>query len=190
MARPRICIRCRPRDRGCISYFAFQSWPSLRCPSGVSARIRRALVTGRRLPYRSGDQSVPDSLLPRKLAQPPHGLCFLSCRFLRWLFIEALTSYLPEHSFALHLFLQDTKCLIEVVVSDEYLQARCSSAVASAHMVRDVIEQFIRILKIRGWLSGSLIAKMPGKMQKLSRFAPVDSPKHLKGATSGPDIRC
>src|SRR5579872_650253 len=134
MVRPRIWLRCRSRVHFplCVSVMAW-----LVCPTGVSARIRRALVAERQLPCWSGDQAVADSLLPCELARPPHGVSFLSCRLLRWLFVEALASYLPEYSFALHLFLQDAKRLNDVVVSDEYLQACYSYRVTSAQMVRN-----------------------------------------------------
>src|SRR5215475_11841050 len=96
---------------------------SLCCPGDVSARIRPALVAGGRLPYWSGDQSVPDSLPARQLARSPHSLRLLSRHLVRWLLIEATAAHLPEHTFALHLLLQDAKRLLDVVVTNEYLHA-------------------------------------------------------------------
>ena len=73
------------------------------------------------LPCGSGNQSVPNGLLAREFAPPANRFRFLSRCFVRRLLIEALAAHLPEHAFALHFLLKDTKRLIDVVVSNEYL---------------------------------------------------------------------
>ena len=108
MVRPRIWLCCRSRVHFplCFSVMAWLA-RSFRCERANSPR-----------PYRPGGSFLvwaairpsPGSLFPRKLARPPHGVSFLSCRLLRWLFIEALASYLPEHSFALHLPSSSSGC--------------------------------------------------------------------------------
>jgi hypothetical protein len=94
--------------------------------SGIGARSWPVLAVGGRLSYRSGDQSVSNGLLARQLERAPHGFSFLPCRPVRGLLIEAPAAHLPEHTFALHLPLQDAKRLLDVIVSNEYLHACCS----------------------------------------------------------------
>lgn len=67
-------------------------------------------------------QSLTLGFLARELTCPPHSLRLLTCPLLRWLFIGAARPHLAEETFPLHLLLQDPKGLIDVVVSDEYLQ--------------------------------------------------------------------
>jgi hypothetical protein len=52
----------------------------------------------------------------------------------RGLLIEAPAAHLPEHTFALHLPLQDAKRLLEVIVSNKNLHACCSHG-SSAQIV-------------------------------------------------------
>jgi hypothetical protein len=46
----------------------------------------------------------------------------LSRRFLRWLLIESAAFHFTEYAFALHFLFQNSKSLIDIVISDEHLQ--------------------------------------------------------------------
>ena len=115
------------------------AWPGLRMDAWAEftrrdpADLSRSCATERRtacrsagaergLLDRSGDQSLPDRLLARELARAAYRLGLFSCGFLRRLLIKPTTLHLPEDAFALHLLLQDTERLIDIVVSDEHLQ--------------------------------------------------------------------
>src|SRR6516162_9468313 len=99
-------------------------WDAL--SSGIGTRSCPILAVGGGLPHRSCDKSVSNGLLARQLPRTPHGFSFLSRRPVRGLLIEAPAAHLPEHTFALHLPLQDAKRLLDVIVSNEYLHACCS----------------------------------------------------------------
>src|ERR1700759_2317312 len=90
---------------------------ALWCRSSVHSRSVAALAAKRRLPWWSGDQSLPNSLFARQLARSPYSLGFLSCRPFRRLLIETTAAHLPEHTFTLHSLLQNAKCLLNIVVS-------------------------------------------------------------------------
>src|SRR5581483_5752423 len=93
------------------------AWPRAR----LSGRWRAAVAEGRSL-LRRGDQPVAHGLLARKLATAAHGFGFLARRALGWLLEEPPPFHLAEDPFALHLLLQHTQCLIDIVVADENLQ--------------------------------------------------------------------
>jgi hypothetical protein len=59
----------------------------------------------------------------RLLVRSPYGFSFLSRSPVRRLLVEPATTHLSEYTFALHLALQNSKCLLDVVVSHEYLHA-------------------------------------------------------------------
>jgi hypothetical protein len=71
---------------------------------------------------RLGRQSFALSLFARCLARPADGFALLAGPFLRRLFIGPPALHLAKQTFALELLLQDLEGLLDVVVSDEYLQ--------------------------------------------------------------------
>ena len=94
---------------------------SLRGHRGIGARRSRALAGGNGFSDWSGNQALSNGLFAGQLARAPNGVGFLSRRSYRWLLIEPCSSHLFEHAFPLHLLLQDTKRLLDVVVADENL---------------------------------------------------------------------
>jgi hypothetical protein len=79
--------------------------------------------TGRTLYFfRSWDQAFALQLLARLLAVAPDGFGMLACTLLRRLLIGGVRLGFPEDALALHFLLQHTQCLVDVVVSYEYLQ--------------------------------------------------------------------
>src|SRR6476646_10933695 len=93
------------------------------------ARLRRAsgdlrqgrLALGELLLRGRRKQSFPDRLLPGELAGAANGLGLLARLSLRGLLIGAALLHFPEHAFALHLLLQDTKRLVDIVVANKDL---------------------------------------------------------------------
>jgi hypothetical protein len=94
--------------------------------SGIGTRSCPVLAFGGKLPHRSGDQPVSNGLFAREFALSADGFRFLSRSPVRGLLIVAPAAHLPEHTFALHLPLQDAKRFLDVIVSNEYLHACCS----------------------------------------------------------------
>jgi hypothetical protein len=82
--------------------------------SGWAGRPRR--------PFRGGQQTFTLQLLPRQLARTPHCLGMLAHTLLRRLLIMGMRLGFAKDAFALHLLLQHTQCLVDIVVSYEYLQ--------------------------------------------------------------------
>jgi hypothetical protein len=68
-------------------------------------------------------------LFARQLARSSHRFSLLSCYPVGGLLVEATAAHLPEHTFTLHSLLQNAKCLLDIIVSDEYLHRTCSSDV-------------------------------------------------------------
>jgi hypothetical protein len=95
-------------------------WPVLIHP-GIGAQRSCAFVRGNRFSDWRGNQALSNGLFAGQLARAPNGVGFLSRRSYRWLLIEPCSSHLFEHAFPLHLLLQDTKRLLNVVVADENL---------------------------------------------------------------------
>src|SRR5262245_65925928 len=71
---------------------------------------------------RSGDQAFTLRLLAGVFAPSADCFSFFSCRLLRWLLVVPLAFQLPKNAFTLHLLFQNAQCLVNVVVTDEYLQ--------------------------------------------------------------------
>ena len=71
---------------------------------------------------RSGNETFALRLLARELSLSSDSLRLFSIRSLGRLLVEAPPFHLPEDAFALHLLLQGSKRLIDVVVADENLQ--------------------------------------------------------------------
>src|ERR1700730_2558655 len=68
------------------------------------------------------NQAFTLGLLACELARSADRFTFLSGRLLGRLLVEPPTLHLAEHAFALHLLFQHSKCLVDIVVTDEYLQ--------------------------------------------------------------------
>ena len=80
----------------------------------------------------SGQQAFALQLLAGQLAGAADGLGLLAGLLLRWLFKVAAQLHLAENALALHLFLQNFKGLVDIVVTDYDLQVlpqTCSSCV-------------------------------------------------------------
>jgi hypothetical protein len=71
---------------------------------------------------RVGDEPLILSFLARELARAADGLSFLSSALFRWFLVKSPAFHFSEDTFSLHLPLQCFERLIDVVVSDEYLQ--------------------------------------------------------------------
>src|ERR1700749_4287286 len=80
--------------------------------------LRKLLLRGRE------QQSLLDRLLPSELAGPANGLRFFARLSLRRLLIGASLFHFSEDALALHLLLQNTKRLVDIVVADKYLQLK------------------------------------------------------------------
>jgi hypothetical protein len=85
--------------------------------------LRQGRLALKRLLFRRrGQQSLSDRLLTSELASPANGLGFLASLLFRWLFIGAPPLHFSEDALALHLFLENTERLLNIVVSDKYVQ--------------------------------------------------------------------
>jgi hypothetical protein len=93
--------------------------PARSASCGRNRPLNRLLLF---LSRRSSDQPIPNRLLSRKLAHAAHGIGFLSRRFLGGFFVKSPSPHFPEYALALHLFLEDTERLLNVVIADKYLQ--------------------------------------------------------------------
>lgn len=71
---------------------------------------------------RHWDESLPLRLLAGELARAPNGFSFLAGALFRRLLVGATSLHLPKDAFTLHLFLQHTKRLIDIVVANQNLQ--------------------------------------------------------------------
>jgi uncharacterized membrane protein (UPF0136 family) len=60
--------------------------------------------------------------LAGQLARAAHGLGLFAGALLGGLFVVAAQLHLAENAFALHLLLQDAQRLVDIVVTDKYLQ--------------------------------------------------------------------
>jgi hypothetical protein len=79
--------------------------------------------TGRRLPlFRHGDQAFALGLFPGSLARAPDGFCLLAGLALGRFFIRLAALHLAKNALALHLLFEHPESLIDIVVSNEYLQ--------------------------------------------------------------------
>ena len=72
-------------------------------------------------------QTFALSLFAGELAGSADRLVFLSRRLLRRLFVKPSALHFAEDSFALHFLFQHPKRLVDIVVTDEYLQNEISS---------------------------------------------------------------
>jgi hypothetical protein len=66
--------------------------------------------------------NLPDGLLPSELTGPANGLGFFARPPLRRLLVGSPLFHFPEDALALHLLLQNTKRLVDIVVANKYLQ--------------------------------------------------------------------
>ena len=82
--------------------------------SPASSAERTALGTWSR------DLPLPLRLLERSLACAAHGTCLLADAAFGRLFIGAAFAHFAEQAFALHLLLQNTQSLIDVIVAYRY----------------------------------------------------------------------
>ena len=87
--------------------------------------LRKLLLRGR------WKQTFPDRLLPSKLAGPANGFRFFARLSLRRLLIGASLFHFSEDALALHLLLQNTKRLVDIVVPDKYLQLKLLAGAAN-----------------------------------------------------------
>jgi len=72
--------------------------------------------------FRHGDQAFALSLFPGSLARTSDGFRLLAGLALGRFFIRPATFHLTKNALALHLLLEDPERLIDIVVSNEYLQ--------------------------------------------------------------------
>jgi hypothetical protein len=86
------------------------------CRTGRTSGVLFFLLRG------SGNQTFPNCLFPRKLVHAAYRIRPLPCRFLRRLLVKSASAHFPEHALALHLLLEHTERLLDVVVSNKYLQ--------------------------------------------------------------------
>jgi hypothetical protein len=83
----------------------------------------RARSTWRRFPTLGHrDQAFALRLFPRRLARAANGFGFLAGLALRWFFIRLAALHFTKNALALHLLFEHPESLIDIVVSNEYLQ--------------------------------------------------------------------
>jgi hypothetical protein len=83
----------------------------------------RGRATGRRLPlFRHGDQTFALGLLPGSLARAPDGFRLLASLALGWFFVRLAALHLTKNALTLHFLFEHPESLIDIVVSNEYLQ--------------------------------------------------------------------
>jgi hypothetical protein len=88
---------------------------------------------GQRFPCRlSRDQPFALRFLAGGLARAADRFAFLPRRLFRWLFVKSSALHLTEDAFSLHLLLEDSQSLIDIVVANEYLQESFPSCVITA----------------------------------------------------------
>lgn len=80
---------------------------------------------------RASDETFALSLLPRELARAADRLGLLAISLLGRLFIGSPLLHLAENALTLHFLFQDAESLIDIVVTNEYLQWMPSFMVAS-----------------------------------------------------------
>jgi hypothetical protein len=90
--------------------------------TGLRHRCRGTLGWVNSLLQWGGDRPVTYSLLAGELARPPYCLALLAVRFVRRLLIKPTPLHFPENAFALHFLFEDSKSLIDIVLSDKDLQ--------------------------------------------------------------------
>src|SRR6516225_2799764 len=105
------CATPRPRSARRRNVFAANSEPGQRRP------------TGRRLPpFGHGDQAFALGQFPGGLARASDGFCLLAGLALGRFFIRLAALHLAKNALALHLLFEHPESLIDIVVSNEYLQ--------------------------------------------------------------------
>jgi len=110
------------------------SWAALTCGKWITPLARRvssALGTARGTAPSRGSRNDPGlhrqqalalQFLTRELAGAADGFRFFSCRPLGWLLVEPSPLHLAENPFALHLLLENSESLLNVVVANKNLQ--------------------------------------------------------------------
>jgi hypothetical protein len=83
------------------------------------------------LSFGSGDKSFALGLLARELASSPDRFALFTSRLLGGLLVKSPAFHFTKHTFALHLLLEHTERLIDIVVTDEDLQETFPSLVES-----------------------------------------------------------
>src|SRR5204862_3828047 len=99
------------------------------------------------------DQPVSDRLLARQLAPAAHRFGLLARCAIRRLLIETPPLHLAEYAFPLHLFLEDAKSLVDIVVADENVQIFYSGLDCSV-----AAKCFAAMLRTPGTLSVSTVS--------------------------------
>src|SRR5262245_18321296 len=108
---PRTRCTTPPRSARRRKVFAANSEPGRRRP------------TGRRLPALGhGYQALALGQFPGSLARAPDGFRLLAGLALGWFLIRLATLHLTKNALSLHLLLEHPESLIDIVVSNEYLQ--------------------------------------------------------------------
>jgi hypothetical protein len=102
-------------------------------PASIQKRRKNDLLTSRRC---SGawarNQTFALHTLARQLTNATDGFSFFASTLLGWLFVKVAHFHFAENAFALHLFLERAKRLINIVVADEYLHGQsCLSGLIS-----------------------------------------------------------
>ena len=83
------------------------------------------------LSFGSGDKSFALGLLARELAGSPDCFALFPGRLFGGLLVKSPAFHFAKHTFALHLLLEHTERLIDIVVADEDLQETFPSLVDS-----------------------------------------------------------
>src|SRR5262244_3014557 len=92
--------------------------------------MRAAELDGVRL-LGAWDQAFALSLFPGRLARSSDRLGFLARLACGRLFIGLATLHLAKNTLALHLLLQNSQSLIDIVIANEYLQMFSNRAAAA-----------------------------------------------------------
>src|SRR5262245_5853531 len=105
------CATPRPRSARRRNVFAANSEPG------------RRRATGRGLPlFRHRDQAFALGLLPGSLARAPDGFRLLAGLALGWFLVRLAALHLTKNALTLHFLFEHPESLIDIVVSNEYLQ--------------------------------------------------------------------
>jgi len=83
------------------------------------------------LSFGSGDKAFALGLLACELAGSPDRFALFPGRLFGWLLVKSPAFHFAKHTFALHLLLEHTERLIDIVVADEDLQETFLSLVDS-----------------------------------------------------------